>query len=138
MGVRVRVEIKYGGNSIKTSALVNSGYEVGEPEIHIPLALARKLGFKLEGLSSECYKVVGAEVNALIIGFVDVRVITEDKLSNWIRAKAVSVPGEYEVLLSDALTEALEIEVIKPKKGLWRFSGEDKYRESVESKSWIE
>jgi len=37
MVVRVPLEIKYLGNSLATSALVYSGYEADEPEIHLPL-----------------------------------------------------------------------------------------------------
>ncbi len=138
MGVRISVEIKHGDNVVVTSALVNSGYESEEPELHIPLALARILGFKLENLRSERYKVVGSEVTTYILGEVLVRVKTEDKVTEWIKANAVSVPGEYEVILSDALTEQLGIEIVKPRTGLWRLSGEPGTRKSVKAKYWVE
>ena len=48
MGVRVRVKIRCGGNNVITSALVNSGYEADEPEIHIPLALAKNSHYLLK------------------------------------------------------------------------------------------
>ncbi|HIQ03663.1 MAG TPA: hypothetical protein EYH40_04505 [Desulfurococcales archaeon] len=137
MVVRVVVEIKRGDKVIESSALVNSGYEAEEPELHIPIALARTLGFNLESLRGERYRVVGAEVTTYILGNVLVRVKTEDRSTEWINAKAVTVPGEYEVILSDALTEQLGIEIVKPKKGLWRFSGETKTRESAKVKYWI-
>ena len=137
MGVRVRVKIRYGENYVVTSALVNSGYEADEPEIHIPLALAKKLTLPLENIESERYSVVGTVVSAYILGYVEVCVETEDRVSNWVKAKAVSVPGEYEVLLSDALTEALGVEIIKPKQGLWKFANEDKVRPSEKPKYWI-
>jgi hypothetical protein len=44
--------------------LVNTGYEGFKPEIHVPLALAKKLGFSLEDVKSEKYTVVGGEVTA--------------------------------------------------------------------------
>jgi len=53
MGVRVLVEIKRNNRVVNSAALVNSGYEADEPELHVPLALARVLGFKLEGLKGE-------------------------------------------------------------------------------------
>ena len=137
MVVRVVVEIKRGDKVIESSALVNSSYEAEEPELHIPIALARTLGFNLECLRGERYRVVGAEVTTYILGNVLVRVKTEDRSTEWINAKAVTVPGEYEVILSDALTEQLGIEIVKPKKGLWRFSGETKTRESTKVKYWI-
>jgi len=38
---------------------------------------------------------------------------------------------EDEVLLSDAVIEGLEVEILSPKTGLRRFKGEDKIRRSV-------
>jgi len=138
MGVRVKIQLKRGDREEVTSALVNSGYEADKPEIHIPLALARKLGFKLEELRGEIYKVVGAEVTTYTLGEVSVRVLAGDVVSDWVKAFAVMVPGEYEVLLSDALIELLEIEIIKPKSGLWRFKGETVDRVSEEPEYWLE
>ena len=64
MGVRVRVKLKSGNREVPSSALVNTGYEGFKPEIHVPLALAKKLGFSLEDVKSEKYTVVGGEVTA--------------------------------------------------------------------------
>lgn len=50
-----------------------------------------------------------------------VKVKTEDKSIEWISSKAVTVPGEYEVILSDASTKQLDIEIDKSKRGLWGF-----------------
>jgi hypothetical protein len=134
--VRVPVELKSGEMTLRTAALANSGYEAEEPEVHIPIALARKLGFKLEGIRGERYGVVGAEVTAYILGEVMLRAKTEDRESNWIRARAVTVPGEYEVILSDSLMEEMGIEILKPSSGLWRFSGESGVRESEKASYW--
>lgn len=38
---------------------------------------------------------------------------------------------EKEILLSDAVIEELEIEILSPKIGRWRFRGEEKSRRSV-------
>ncbi|MHA1710357.1 MAG: hypothetical protein ACTSXJ_11115 [Candidatus Baldrarchaeia archaeon] len=138
MGVRVRIEIKHGNVVMGTVALVNSGYETPEPEVHIPLALARRLGLIRESLRSTQYRVVGSEVTTYVLGEVEVRIVTEDRTSPWIKARAVMVPGEYEVLISDALIEAFEIEVLKPKSGIWKFKGETKTRESPEPEYWVE
>ena len=138
MGVRVRIRIKANGKQIDTAALVNSGYESEDPEIHIPLALAKRLGFSLEKLSSEKYRVVGSDVHAYILGNVEVRIVVEDKETPWVKARAVMVPGEYEVLLGDAITEKLGIEIIRPKTGHWRLRGEEKVRSSVEPEYWVE
>jgi len=49
MGVRVRIRIKSrsSGIEVETSALVNSGYEVSEPEILLPRRLAEYLALPL-------------------------------------------------------------------------------------------
>jgi len=41
--VRVRVEVKYGGRSVETAAVANSGYEAEVPELHPPPVFARCL-----------------------------------------------------------------------------------------------
>jgi len=111
MVVRVKVQVKKDNAVIETSAIANSGYETDVPEIHIPLALARELSFDLRGLTSTRYRVVGGFTNTLMVGEVLVRLVTEDKVTSWINAKAVSVLEEYEVLLSDKLLDALGIEI---------------------------
>lgn len=138
MGVRVAVELKRGGKAATTPAVANTGYETEEPEIHLPLALARDLGFELKGLRGERYRVVGSEVTTFPLGEVEVRAVAEDAASKLVKAKAVMVLDEHEVILSDSLVEALGVELIKPKRGLWRFTGETKLRASVEAKYWFE
>ena len=103
--------------------------------MHAPLRLARRLGFKLEHLHSERYSVVGAEVSAYILGEVEVKVAAE-KPTQWVKARAVVVPGEYEVILSDALIEELEIELTRPKTGLWKLRGGEESRPSVPPEYW--
>ena len=130
----VRVEIRADEEAVLTAALLNSGYEVEEPEIHLPSSLAGRLG--LRAGASEEYATVGARVRAKIMGYVQVRVVAADRSSAWVRAKAVSVEGENEVLLSDKLIDALGIEPVRPGRGLWRFSDEEGLRTSVEPQLW--
>lgn len=138
MVVRVKVELKRGNNVVRTSAIVNSGFESSIPEVHIPKKLAKLLGFDLDKCQVDEYSAVGTRVKVYILGFVEVRIITEDKVSNWVIAKAISCENEFEVLLSDYLIESLGIEILKPKSGIWKFSNEDKIRYSVEPEYWIE
>ncbi len=58
------------------------------------------------------------------MGHVEVRVLTSDKTMSWVKAKAAFVPDEYEVILSDRLTEELGIAIKKSASGKWRFIGE--------------
>ena len=72
MGVRVKLKIKLNNIEVQTSGLVNSGYESDEPEIHIPLALAKKFGFSMEKMTSQKYRVVGSDINVYRLGKVNV------------------------------------------------------------------
>ncbi len=77
MGVRIPIEIKKNNKIVKTSALANTGYETDEPEIHIPIALARKTSLTFEALKSERYRVVGTEITTYTLGYVEVRLAIE-------------------------------------------------------------
>ena len=140
MVVRVRIEIKRGDRVIETAAVANSGYEAEVPELHLPLALARQLGTSLHALSGESYRVVGGSTHAYVLGEVLVRVVAEDRYSDWVKARAVSVPGEHEVLLSDKLLDVLNIEIARAGLGYWRFNdeGPGRLRRSVEAQFWVE
>jgi len=126
MGVRVRIRLKSRDREVCSSALVNTGYEGVRPEVHIPLALAKRLGLSLEDARSEKYAVVGGEVTAFRLGQVSVL------------AEVVCVPGEYEVIINDVLAEELGIEIVAPRRGLWRVRGDGRVRESAEPMLWTE
>ena len=143
MAIRIRIAIRRLGSTdeVETTALVNSGYEVEVPEIHLPTPLARKLGFNVEEASLGTITLCGSfEAPLRMLGMVEVRVITEDRSTEWIRALATSIGREAEVLLSDKLTDALGISPIRVGEGLWRFSDEpaDIWRTSVEPEYWAE
>jgi len=57
-------------------------------------------------------------------------VIEEYRTSKSVVCNALISLHEREVLLSDAVIEELEIEILSPKTGLWKFKGEDKVRRS--------
>ena len=77
--MRVMVEVRKGGASARAPAVANSGYEAEEAEVHLPLALARRLGFSLKGLAGARCRVVGGFTSACIVGEVLVRVVTSDR-----------------------------------------------------------
>ena len=78
MVVRVKVEVRYGDKTVETAAVANSGYETETPELHLPLALARRL-VPLHVLPGESYKVVSGSTHVYVLGEVLVRVIAEDR-----------------------------------------------------------
>ncbi|MEM0051167.1 MAG: hypothetical protein QXF42_00085 [Sulfolobales archaeon] len=53
-------------------------------------------------------------------------------------ANVICTPGEYEVIVNDVLAEELGIEIVVPRRGLWRIKGEGGVRESVEPMFWLE
>jgi hypothetical protein len=67
-----------------------------------------------------------------------VNVVEEDRLSKSVKADLVISTIEKEVLLSDALTEELEIIIISPRKGLWKFTDDplNKIRYSYKPEYW--
>ena len=66
MVVRVKVELRRGTNIVKTSAVANSGFESSVPEIHIPIKLAKVLGFDLTKCQVDEYSAVGTKVKVFI------------------------------------------------------------------------
>lgn len=44
MACRVRVRLRRGSRCVETSALVNSGFESDEPDVVVPVEVARALG----------------------------------------------------------------------------------------------
>jgi len=133
----VRIRLRSGDREVCSSALVNTGYEGVRPEVHVPLALARRLGLSLEDVRGEKYAVVGGEVTAFKLGRLSVSLDMEAARGS-VLADAVCVPGEHEVIINDALAEELGIEIIAPRRGLWRVRGDERARESAEPMFWTE
>ncbi len=132
MVVKVNVEVKKGGKIIKSPSVLNTGYEAGEePEIHLPTNLAKELEFDLRGAMIDVYQAMGSRVNAYVLGSVEVKAVEPDRETNWIKAKAVSVEGEDEVVISDKLIGEFGIIILNPALGKWKFRGERKVRRSV-------
>jgi len=74
----------------------------------------------------------GGEVLSYFIpDAIKLTVLEDDRCSKTITCNAIITTYEREVLLSDAVIEELEIEILSPKTGLWRFKGEEKVRRGV-------
>ncbi|MET1102371.1 MAG: hypothetical protein ABWW69_07865 [Pyrodictiaceae archaeon] len=141
MAVRVRVEIRCraSGASVVTAALVNSGYEVEEPEILLPKRLAEYLGLELKPPRTriEAYETPLGIYHLLFTPrAVDVHLVD---VSNIIEGVNVVVAeGEREVLISDKLAGALQIQILDLARGLWRYKHDppELVRESVKPEYW--
>ncbi|MGC8932894.1 MAG: hypothetical protein ACP5KE_05710 [Candidatus Methanodesulfokora sp.] len=136
MPVRVKVELKStkSGRLVESIALLNTGFTSDELDVHIPKDLAEKLDLwpPPAGSSLEVLETAGGEVmGCWIKEALRLRVVESDRSSKDLLCNALVSPLEREVLLSDAVIEELEIEILSPRTGLWRFKGEEKTRRSA-------
>jgi len=134
--VKVRLRSLRSNRSVLVPALLNTGFTSDELDIHIPKNIASELGLwpPPENSSLEVLNTAGGEVLSYFIpDAVELTVIEEDKNSKTITCNVIISLHEQEVLLSDAVIEELEIEILSPRTGLWRFKGEDKIRKSFTS-----
>ena len=132
--VKVKLESLRNNQSLIIPALLNTGFTTDELDIHIPRNIAERLGLWPPPVNSslEVLDTAGGEVLTYFIpNAVKLTVIEEDRTSKTIICNAIISLHEREVLLSDAVIEELEIEILSPKTGLWRFKGEDRIRRSV-------
>ena len=139
MPVWVRIKVRRPGESdeVEASAKVNTGFTVGPlPVIRLPKALAERLGFNIEE-SPEIAGVVdggGRPLPMRRLGLVEVKISLPDRETEWVRAVAVYLgPATHHILINDALTEKLDIMIIRPLTGLWRLVDDppDLVRESA-------
>jgi len=137
--VKLRIKSKVSGKEVVTSALVNSGFEAETPQLLIPRALASTL--ELWPPPPEAYLVevgtAGGPVrNYLVPKAAEVIVETEDRRVGPVVCDVMISSIEYEVLISDKLGGELGI-VILDLRGKWRFSDEDKVRETQQPQYWF-
>jgi hypothetical protein len=143
MAIRVPVEIRISsGASICTSALLNTGFESERPEILIPVELARRLGFYPQlpqGTVAEQYDTVAGAVILHRIAepvTMAVRVEGHSAAQRHIQCQVLVSGYEREVVMNDCAMAELGIEVINPRDGIWRFSGETQNRQGVGREQW--
>jgi len=139
VGVRVRVRLRAGSAEVATSALVNSGYEVEEPEVLLPRRLAEYLGLELRPPAARAatYETPFGFYRVVVVPrAVDVHL--EDVCAEVRGVHAAVAEFEREVLISDALAEGLGIQLISVARGLWRHASDppDRLRESARPEYW--
>ncbi len=139
MAVRVRVRARGTGNAVTTVALVNSGYEVEEPEILLPRRLAEYLGLELKAPTArvQVYETSIGVFNLFLIPHAaDVHLVDVCRKVEGVNV-AVS-EAEREVLISDKLAGVLGIQLLDIGAGVWRYVGDPpgRARRSVEPEYW--
>jgi len=117
-GVWVPIEVRSGDIIEKTTGLLNTGYRTEEPYIAIPGSLSRRLNISPKGIEETAPSLLKTDSE------VEVRVVTEDKASDWVRAKVhIHVFRAY-ILISASLASSLEIGIYDTFEGLWFFRNE--------------
>ena len=141
MAVRVRLLIRSLDTNVEvlTAALVNSGYEVEEPEILLHRRLAEFMGISLKPPRARVmvYETPFGFYH-LIFSPKAVSVHLMDVCKSVGEVNVAVSEGEREVLISDALAEALGIQLVSIARGLWRHRDDppDVIRESVKAEYW--
>ena len=138
MVVRVRVKIrsKDTGRTVVVRVLVNSGAESERPLVAVTLDVAERLGLwpPVEAQLAEVEQAIGISEVYIIPQSVELALIGEggEKLSE-VPADLAVQEGLWEPLITDATIDALGIQVISFKRGLWRHLNDppDKVRESA-------
>ena len=143
MPVRVRVVIKsrLSNVTLTTLALINTGFVSETPDLAIPLTIAEKLKLwprPINALSASLETGGGVVESYIIPQAVSIQVVTNDRVSKEVLANVIVNPFINEVLISDYLAEELGIQILYPRRGLWKFIDEDKIRQSVEPEEYSE
>ncbi|MGY0287295.1 MAG: hypothetical protein ACUX7D_00810 [Candidatus Methanodesulfokora washburnensis] len=136
MPVRLRIEVRRRdlNEGVMLTALVNTGFTSEEPDILMPSNVAKTLGLwpQPDGSLSIIFTTAGGEVEGYEVPqSVFVRVLAEDRASKEVLANALINPLTEDVLISDALAEELGIQILYPRRGIWKFSDEERARSSV-------
>lgn len=142
-GVAVRVKLKIKGRkaeaTAETVALVNSGYEVEEPEILLPKPLAEYLNLPLTPPTARTLTYESPfGIYRLTFIAEAVEVELSDVGASREKVHCTISPYEREVLLSDQLSEALGITILSPGRGFWRHTNDapNVRRESEKPEYW--
>ncbi|HWQ16212.1 MAG TPA: hypothetical protein VNL13_00050 [Sulfolobales archaeon] len=142
LGIRVRIRIELRGKTINTVALANSGFETDSPQLLVPrrLLIASNTDPKTLGRHNEVeHDTAGGSVVMHVYPYAcKVKVIEDDRVSQDVVSDLVISPIEREVVMSDALIEALGLVLLSPRRGLWRFIDDppDIVRNSYNPEYW--
>jgi hypothetical protein len=137
---RVRIRLST-DKTVETSALVNSGFESDDPDVVIPVELARKLNLWPPHPNSELTELGtgGGDVIAPYYAAAALlELISEGKTLKKLKVNIIVNPHVDEVILSDAVAGELGIVLLDLKRGLWRLNYEapDVVRPSSEKEEW--
>ncbi|NAZ12907.1 MAG: hypothetical protein GU359_01985 [Desulfurococcales archaeon] len=100
----------------------------------MPTFVAEQLGFwptPLREIIKISLETGGGVVQSFVIPqAVLVKILTNDRVSREVTANVIVNPYIDEVLISDYLAEELGIQILYPRRGIWKFVDEERLRES--------
>lgn len=119
--VKIRIRNRATGDTIETSALVNSGFEATTRKLLIPHKLATELKlWPPREVATKKFGTAGGEIGMPVIPeSIEVKLVLERDMP-WIICDAVISFLEREVLISDKLGGALGIVIEDLAEGIWR------------------
>lgn len=142
--IRLRIEVRLGPESLvrtEAVALVNSGYQAGTAELILPEELAQARGLwpaARPHAEEKEYRAASGDMRVFRLrGLARVQAVARDRESGWVDCDLVIQPGAHRVLMSAQLTEDLEVVLLKPASGVWKFADEgDTRRPSEPPEVW--
>lgn len=139
MAVRIKVVITGpSGKSLETVAVLNGGFETEEPCVLLPArAAARVLDSPAKRAKKITADVAGGQAEFRVPPErVEVRVRGSDRTGPPTRCEVLISSKDREALLSDSAIDALGVKIESFRRGLWRFSDEDKQRSGDPPQHW--
>ena len=138
MAVRVPLELKGPAGTVRTSAVLNGGFEVPEPHLLLPAGCAESvLGDYARGAQREELEAAGGDVTLLrsaeqVVG----RVCVADRIGPSVDFRVFVSSADTEVLVSDGGIDALGLRVESFVPGRWRFADEKQIRGTAAPAYW--
>ena len=128
ISLRLRLRSRRREAEVELIALVNTGFISESPDVMLPTGVASELGLwppPEDALMASADTAGGGAVVYVVPGALEVSVVEEDRTVGPVMSNAVVNPSVNRVLISDYLAEELRIQVLYPRRGLWRFSDDE-------------
>ncbi len=142
MALRIKIKVEVGAKLVETRALVNTGFETDEPQLLVPnrfLSINEiNLDLREAGRPVE-YGTAGGPISMYVLqDACSISVIEPDRTKGLVKADLVVSPVEREVIISDTLADSLEIVILSPGRGCWKFVDDppEKTRTSYAPQIW--
>jgi hypothetical protein len=139
VAVRVRLRlVGPGSKEVVSTAVLNGGFEVGEPHLLLPQRCAGKLlGDYRSAAVTQAMEAAGGEVDFLLAADrVTGNVTTEDHDGREASFRVLVSEVDPEVLVSDSGIDALGIRIESFAPGRWRFADETRIRDTEAPQYW--